>query len=133
MSSSTELKLECASSSSQSGVGNITTPTGSIMPHDQGSSSVWNLNNPHNRPGLLRLRTQSMLQASLQGIYTCTISDSNGRNISINVGLYPPNFSGVFGISSCKFANFIFLPYRTSKHHKSDLPQGESNSRLHLH
>ena len=98
MSSSTELRLKCASNSSQSGVGNITTPTGSIMPRDQDSSSVWILTNPHHRPGLLRLRTQSRSQpltASVQGIYTCTISDSNGRNISINVGLYPPNFNSM--------------------------------------
>ena len=99
VSSSTELRLECASNSSQSGVGNITTPTGSIMPHGAIDGSVWILTNPHDRPGLLRLRTHSKSQpftASVQGIYTCTISDSNGRNISINVGLYPPNFNSMF-------------------------------------
>ena len=135
MSSSTELRLECASNSSQSGIGNITTPTGSIMPRDQDSSSVWKLTNPHDRPGLLRLRTHSRSQpftTSVQGIYTCTISDSNGRNISINVGLYPPNFNSMF--LSCYYSQKIYLlPYRTTKHSISDLPRRESNSGLHLH
>ena len=134
VSSSTELKLECASNSGQSGVGNIITPTGSIMP--RGDGSVWILTNPHHRPGLLRLRTQSILQpltASLQGIYTCTISDSNGRDISINVGLYPPNFNSMFFYHATIVKQIYLLPYRTTKHSISDLPPRESNSGLHLH
>ncbi|CAI8039192.1 Hemicentin-2, partial [Geodia barretti] len=33
------------------------------------------------------------LPASAQGVYTCTIPDSNGNDISLNVGLYPPGFN----------------------------------------
>ena len=50
---------------------------------------------PFNRPGVIRFRTLGLpLQDPDQGIYTCTIPDSNGRNISLNVGLYPPGFNG---------------------------------------
>ena len=80
--------LDCVSDSSQSGVGAITTPAG---------ASGWRTAYPFSRPGLIRYRRESSplpLPASDQGIYTCTIPDSTGQNIVLNVGLYPPDFSG---------------------------------------
>ena len=79
--------LDFVSNSSQSVVGVITTPAG---------ASGWRTVYPFNRPGLLRYRREQLLPlpASDQGIYTCTISDSTGQNIVLNVGLYPPDFSG---------------------------------------
>ena len=81
------LVFDCVSNSSQSGVGTITAP-------DDVDLSVLTIY-PFNRPGVIRFRTRELpLQDSDQGIYTCTIPDSNGRNISLNVGLYPPGFNG---------------------------------------
>ena len=82
------------SNSSESGVGTITTPHGDTLspPHD---ANGWRLVNPFSRPGALRFFARgSPLTASDQGIYTCTIPDSNGHSISLNVGLYPPGFNG---------------------------------------
>ena len=51
---------------------------------------------PYYRPGLVQFRTQnnSPFPTTDQGIYTCDIPDSNGRVISLNVGLYPRDFNG---------------------------------------
>ena len=87
------LQLECISNSSQTGVGSITTPAGTIRNQ---ISSVWVVTNEFNRPGFLRLQTHQSsppLPHTEQGIYTCTIPDSNGRNLSLNVGLYPHGFN----------------------------------------
>ena len=93
------LVFDCVSNSSQSGVGTITAPD-NVDP--SGHVVIY----AFNRPGLVRLRTQTSLTTDLknltllpfavsdQGIYTCTIPDSNGYNISLNVGLYPPGFNG---------------------------------------
>ena len=57
----------------------------------------WILASPSNRPGVLRLQTRTtstLVTASDQGIYTCTIPDSNGNTFVFNVGLYPNGFSG---------------------------------------
>ena len=81
------LLFDCVSNSSQSGVGTITAPDGVDL-------SVLIIH-PYNRPGVIRFRTLGLpLQDPDQGIYTCTIPDSNGYNISLNVGLYPPGFNG---------------------------------------
>ena len=52
--------------------------------------------NPSSRPGVLRLQTRSVMSmtASDQGIYTCTIPDSNDNTFVFNVGLYPNGFNG---------------------------------------
>ena len=73
---------------SNSGVGTITGL--------YGVSLSGYLTTPYNRPGVRRFRTQndSPFPASNQGIYTCTVPDSNGYIISLNVGLYPPGFNG---------------------------------------
>ena len=66
-------------------------------------TSAWLLTNPFRRPGVLRLRSvletyravlPFPLQASQQGIHTCSIPDDNGNIISLNVGLYPYGFNG---------------------------------------
>ena len=81
--------FDCVSNSSQSGVGTITAPDGVDL------SAL--IIHPFNRPGVIRFRTGELpLRDSDQGIYTCTIPDSNGYNISLNVGLYPPGFNGEF-------------------------------------
>ena len=85
------------SNSSQPGVeATITTYAGVILP-PKNDGGGWRLRYPSTRPGAVRfLRTPppSPLPASDQGIYTCTIPDSTGQNIVLNVGLYPPDFSG---------------------------------------
>ena len=80
--------FDCVSNSSRSGVA-------SIIPPD-GVSLSGRAVNPFNRPGFLQFRTQttSPFTTSDQGIYTCTIPDSNDNYISLNVGLYPPWFNG---------------------------------------
>ena len=69
--------FDCVSNSSQSGVGTITPPDGVDL-------SVL----------IIHPFKRSPLRDSDQGIYTCTIPDSNGHNIFLNVGLYPPGFNG---------------------------------------
>ena len=88
------LVLNCISNSSQSGVGMITGLDGNTLPI--GITGVWRIANPFSRPGVLRLQTisRSSIIAADQGIYTCTIPDSNGNQFIINVGLYPSGFMG---------------------------------------
>ena len=62
-----------------------------------GETGVWRLTNPFNRPGVLRLlthSTQSPINATDQGIYTCTLPDSRDGQVDINVGIYPSGFNG---------------------------------------
>ena len=90
MSNMSNLRLECVSNSTVAGVGKFTTPDGeSLLPSI--AKNPWTLNNPFLRPGLLRLIRNGSLT---QGVYTCIIPDSNNKNISINVGLYPYGFRG---------------------------------------
>ena len=94
VSSTDGLKLECISNSSQTDIGSIRTPAGIITPRNQ-NSRVWTVTNGFNQPGFLSLQTRqnsSQLPPSVQGIYTCMIPDSNGRSLSLNVGLYPHGF-----------------------------------------
>ena len=99
-----ELLLNCASNSSQSGVGMITGLDGNTLPI--GDTGVWRVFNPFSRPGVLRLQTRStsLVTAADQGIYTCTIPDSNDNQFTINVGLYPSGF-----MSECQMKPFLFL------------------------
>ena len=98
LSAKSQLRLECVSNSSQSGVGTITTSAGvTRTPFYDGGG--WRVNSANNQPGVVRLlrsppSISSPLSPSDQGIYTCTIPDSTGQNITLNVGLYPPDFSG---------------------------------------
>ena len=73
--SSTGIVLDCISNSSQSDVGSITAPEGSIVPETS----------PFNRPGVLRIEGNPS-----QGIYTYTLLDNS---FIINVGVYPNGFS----------------------------------------
>ena len=79
----------CVSNSSQSGVGMITGLDGNTLT----SGSGWFVNRGANVPGYIRATTPTFT-ASDQGIYTCTINDSNGNVMVFNVGLYPTAFSG---------------------------------------
>ena len=91
VSASDGLRLECVSSQPEEGM--ITGRDGNTIP--LGVTGVWRLTNPYNRPGVLRLldSTQPLLTATDQGIYTCTVPDSNGGQVVINVGLYPSGFN----------------------------------------
>ena len=82
--------FDCISNSSQSGVGTITGLGGSILQ---------TAGHPFNRPGIVRL--EATVTASNQGIYTCTIPDSNGKQFVINVGLYPTGFSSELLLYMC--------------------------------
>ena len=85
-----QLRLECVSS--QSALGVITGLDGNMFT----SSTSLRVGHPYDRPGVRRLRTNdgTPLTAAEQGVYTCTVPDSNGNQIAINVGLYPTGFSG---------------------------------------
>ena len=98
------LILECVSNSSQSGVGMITGLDGNTLPI--GTTGVWGVSNPFSRPGVLRLETisSSAITAADQGMYTCTIPDSNDNQITINVGLYPSGF-----MSECQMNLSLFF------------------------
>ena len=102
MSGSDGLILYCVSNSSQSGLGTITTNSGSEL--NIGVTDNWNVAYPSNRPGVVRLRNKivdnmpKLLTSSDQGIYKCNISDDNGNDFIFNVGLYPYGFNGKYHI-----------------------------------
>ena len=81
VSASDGLRLESVSNSSRDEVGMITGRDGNTIP--LGDTGIWRLTNPFNRPGVLRLltNTQSSITAADQGIYTCTVPDSNGGQV----------------------------------------------------
>ena len=87
------MRLECVSNSTRTGIGTITTPEGDEISIGKDTAE---LRVGGATPGVLSLETKrpTSLTSSNQGIYTCTISDSNGRDISLNVGLYPHGFNG---------------------------------------
>ena len=89
-------RFECVSNSSQSGVGVVTGRGGTTLTHGAAlaGGGTWTVVNPFSRPGVLRVRTNGVLTAGDQGIYTCTIPDDSGNSIAMNVGLYPSGFSG---------------------------------------
>ena len=91
------LRLLCVSNSSLTGeeIGNFTLSDGNTHSHDT-TIGIWRVQNPSSSPGVLRLQTRSgmSMAASDQGIYTCTIPDSNDNTFVFNVGLYPNDFSG---------------------------------------
>ena len=90
------LVFVCVSNSSQPGVGMITGRNETTLTDGAplAGGGFWRVFNPLSRPGVLRVRPRGVLTAGDQGIYTCTIPDDNGNNITINVGLYPSGFSG---------------------------------------
>ena len=88
------IAFQCISNASQSGVGNITTPDGTVLlPTGDQSTGFWRLTNPFGRPGVVRLVNRSSQSFSDVGIYTCNIPDSNGTPVSLNVGLYSQNLN----------------------------------------
>ena len=89
------LRLDCVSNSSQSGVGMVTTRDGAMLSIGYNAGALRLISSPR-RPGVLRLQTRIVesMTASDQGIYTCTIPDSNGKTFVFNVGLFPNGFNG---------------------------------------
>ena len=100
VSGSDGLRLYCVSNSSLSGVGTITTNSGSEL--DIGNNGIWKVQNIGNRPGIFGLQnrfssgTPMVLTHSDQGIYTCNIPDDNENDFIFNVGLYPSDFNGKY-------------------------------------
>lgn len=92
------LRLEFVSNSSELEVGIITGPNGTVSSED--INYIWMLtNNPYGRPGVIRLQintTALPFTNFVKGIFTCNISDSNSKIISLNVGLYPRDYRGKF-------------------------------------
>ena len=84
------LEFYCISNSTQSDVGQITGKDGTILTNN----NVWHLDSPSFYCGAYRVQARNALTADQQGIYTCTIPDSNNNTFEINVGLYPQGFSG---------------------------------------
>ena len=101
MSGDDGLRLYCVSNSSQSGVGTITTSNVDTLNIGY-NQDLWRVQNPGNRPGFLRLHNRipsggpMLLTPSDQGIYTCTIPDDEGNDITLNVGLYPIDFNSKY-------------------------------------
>ena len=73
----------------------VTTRDGAMLSIGDNTGAL-RLGNPFRRPGVLRLQTRAgvSMTTSDQGIYTCTIPDSNDNTFVFNVGLYPNDFSG---------------------------------------
>ena len=90
VSGSEGLRVQCISNSSLPGVGSITILNGSTL--SNADIDVWNIINPYNRPGFIQ--NNVTLTSADQGIYTCTIADSNGNQFVFNFGLYPNGFMG---------------------------------------
>ena len=94
------VRLDCISNSSHSQVGEFTTPNMSMShtpeSNDPDPDPYVTHKYPHNRPGLIRLLNKAnTFPSEGKGIYTCNIPDSNGKVISVNVGIYPHGFTGV--------------------------------------
>ena len=82
--------------SSQSVVGTMLyTPHGTILAPYATIGALFFVS-PFDRPGVLHLWQRSYLPfpVTYQGIYTCTIPDNNGIDISLNEGVYLPGFNG---------------------------------------
>ena len=87
------VRFECVSNSSQDGIGTITTPNGATL---RAGDSTEQLKITSEKPGVLTVETKEAVSLSdrEQGIYTCTMSDSSGTDIVLNVGVYPSEFNG---------------------------------------
>ena len=93
--------FDCISNSIQSDVGMIAGLDGSILPTGSDQSTL-TAEHPFDRPGIVRLQaTAAQITTTNQGIYTCTIPDSNGKQFVINVGLYPTGFSSELLLYMC--------------------------------
>ena len=53
---------------------------------------------------------QNVLSASEQGIYTCRMPDSAGRNIDVNVGIYCDDYTSKFTLLCTSRSNADHLP-----------------------
>ena len=88
------LRVQCISNSSQAGVGSITILNGSTLSY--GLTDILKVGSPHNYPGFVRIANYygSIITSEQQGVYSCTILDSNGNEFVFNFGLYPNGFTG---------------------------------------
>ena len=87
------VRFECVSNSSRDGIGTITTPNGATL---RAGGSTEQLKITSENPGVLTVETKEAVSLSdrEQGIYTCTMPDSSGTDIVLNVGVYPSGFNG---------------------------------------
>ena len=93
---SERLMIECVSNSSESGLGSVIVPNQSIL-LPPARTDYWRIISPFRRPGVLRILNidyGSLVTYTEQGIYTCSIPDSNGNEFVFNFGLYPEGFMG---------------------------------------
>ena len=90
----------CCSKSNTSG------STGSFIGSYSGRFSVQRFSSSSNVAGCIYIyldgsyHSQNYLSSSQQGIYTCRMPDSAGRNIDINVGIYRHGYTSKFVIFS---------------------------------
>ena len=87
------VRFECFSNSSRDGIGTITTPSGATL---RAGDSTEQLKITSEKHGVLTVETKEAVSLSdrEQGIYTCTMPDSSGTDIVLNVGVYPSEFNG---------------------------------------
>ena len=87
------VRFKCISNSSRDGIGTITTPNGATL---RAGGSTEQLKITSENPGVLTVETKEAVSLSdrEQGIYICTMSDSSGTDIVLNVGVYPSEFNG---------------------------------------
>ena len=106
------LRLYCVSNSSLSGVGTITTNSGSEL--DTGPTGIWYVVHPSKISGVVRLQNRivsnmpMLITPSDQGIYTCNVTDDNGNDFIFNVGLYPSDFNGMYSYISERYLTLSF-------------------------
>ena len=95
VSGSEGLRVQCISNSSLAGVGSITILNGTTLSY--GYTDIWSIHYPSYRPGFVRIANDygSIITSEHQGIYSCTIPDSNGNEFVFNFGLYPNGFMGI--------------------------------------
>ena len=72
----------CISNSSEFNVGEITGPNRTA------DFDIYIISYPYDQPGAINVRVRRFFLYHAGGIFTCTIPDANGNNITINVGFY---------------------------------------------
>ena len=87
------VRFECVSNSSRDGIGTITSPSSATL---RAGGSTEQLKITSEKPGVLTVETKEAVSLSdrEQGIYTCTMPDSSGTDVVLNVGVYPSGFNG---------------------------------------
>ncbi len=86
----------CSSGSQQNTIGQWLAPNGAVIPQSGGSLSV--VRGGGNFPAYIGLQLQANQSLSVldEGTYTCIISDENGLQRALHVGLYRYGYYGIF-------------------------------------